>query len=816
MIRFKAYFIILLSLLSLYCYSQEFSVIYGTIRDTADYPISFANVAVKGTKYGTTASHFGLYELQIPSTTDTVVVTCIGYQSRKFKIKVEPGAKIKYDFNLPVAYESLEEVKVSGRLDKSGTMQRIDPQSYSTMPNVSGNIENIVKTFTGVSSNNELSSQYSVRGGSFDENLVYVNDIEIYRPFLIRSGQQEGLSFVNPDLVGSLKFSAGGFDASYGDKMSSVLDIAYKRPVENAGSFNASALGAGVSYEGISKNKKFRHITGIRYKSSKYLLNSLDTKGEYNPVFFDAQCLYSYDLTPRLEASFLGNLGYNKYVFIPTNRKTQYGTFQIPLELIVYYEGKENDMFNNALGAATLNYHVEDKLSLKLICSDYYNTESETFDILGQYLINQLDKANSNKSDSDLNIGVGSSLNHARNNLTANILTFSHVGALNLGMNKLKWGLSVQNEKIIDKLNEWDMVDSAGYALPYSENAINLMNPSHTNTSLTSQRYCGYLMNTLELSPGDHKIMINAGFRSQYWSLNKQTVFNPRFSISFKPSWLKDLLVYFAAGYYNQPPFYKELRNPQGEINKNLKAQESIHFVAGGDYLFYSLSRPFKFTAEFYYKKINNLIPYRIDNVRMIYAGENLGNGYAAGMDFKINGEFVKGTESWFSLSLLQTMERLDYVDKDGNVVKSGYYPRPTDQFLNMSLFFQDYLPRNPSYKVHLIMHYGSELPVTIPMAKRWDKVKRLLPSYKRVDIGFSKLLKGRESVLGSGKYLSHFKEVWISAEVFNVIDINNTISYLWIKTVRNVDDNAPGFGYFAVPNYLTSRRFNIRLTASF
>ena len=794
---------------------QEMTSISGVVSDTSGYSVGFANIAVQGTKYGTTADKFGQYELQVPSGNDVIVVTCVGYISQKNQIYVQGGKKNKFDITLKVAYENLGEVTVSKRIDQSVTMHQIDARAMSAMPNPSSNFENVIKQLPGVASNNELSSEYSVRGGSFDENLVYVNDVEIYRPFLIRSGQQEGLSFINPDLVGSLKFSAGGFDASYGDKMASVLDVTYKKPNENTGSFSASLLGTNAHYEGISKDGRFRQLTGIRYKTSQYLLTSLDTKGEYNPTFIDAQTLLTYDLTPKVEISFLGYYGYNKYNFVPTDRTTDFGTFQEAYQLNVFYDGQENDLFTSALGAFTLNFHPNDNLSLKLITSAYNTTEAETYDILGEYNISQLDLTSNQKKDTtSTNIGIGGALNHARDYLNAKIFSVSHIGSFKTGIDKLKWGLTLQKEIINNRIDEWDLIDSAGYALPYNPNAISLMNVRYADNNLSSHRLMGYLMNTIELSPGNDKLFITIGLRSHYWSLNGQTIYNPRGSISYRPGWRPNLMFYFAAGAYNQPAFFKEMQNLQGVVNTNLKAQQAIHYVLGTDYNFNVFSRPFKFTAEAYYKNYKNIVPYKIEDVQTVYAGENMAIGYATGIDFKINGEFVKGTESWFSLSLLQTDEKINYTDNNGNKTVTGYYPRPTDQLVNMGLYFQDYLPNNPTYKVHLSLHYGSSLPVTIPsLTNRWDDVLKIMPSYQRVDLGFSKMIKGENTLFGPGNFFNFFKEIWASAEVFNVIGAKNVMSYLWVNSVSN-SDQIPG--YFAVPNYLTSRRLNLKLTASF
>jgi hypothetical protein len=807
--------IVFLFLITVKLSGQEQSTVYGSIVDSTGYSIGFANVTLPGTKYGTTADRFGQYSLNIPSGKNTLIITCIGYENQKLDVVTESGKKSRYDIVLKMTYQNLEEVKVSSRTEQIGTVQRIDTKILNNMPNVSGGIENVIKQLPGVASNNELSSQYSVRGGSFDENLVYVNNIEIYKPILIRSGQQEGLSFVNPDLVGSLKFSAGGFDATYGDKMSSVLDINYKRPEENQGAASASMLGGSVYYEGISKNKKFRHLTGLRYKTSQYLLASMDTKGEYKPSYVDAQTYLTYDLLPKLELSFLGNFGQNRFDFVPTDRETEFGTFEQQQKLTVYYEGSEHDLFQNAMGAFTFNYHSGDTYSLKLIGAAYATSESETFDILGQYRISDVNIGSQKQNDSSQTIGVGSFLNHARDYLNSSILSVSHVGNYNFEHNKVKWGITLQQESITDHLNEWEMVDSTSHVLPYSPSSIILPNASHSNNDLKSHRMMGYVQNTLELTPGNDKIFITTGLRSHYWSINKQTIWNPRFSISYKPNWKQNLLLYFAVGGYSQPPFYKELRKPDGDLNLHLKAQTSIHYVLGSDYIFYALSRPFKMTTELYYKSFDNLDPYHVDDVRITYAGGNIAKGYAQGIDFKVNGEFVKGTESWISISLLQTQEAIKsnyLVDGTDTFAKAGYYSRPTDQLFNLSLYFQYYLPRYPSYKVHLSLHYGSRLPVTIPLSHIWNDVDKIIPPYSRVDLGFSKLIKGQDDQSGN-RFVNYFKEIWIGAEIFNVLGINNTISYLWVKSVSN-QDNIPG--YFAVPNYLTSRRLNVKITVSF
>lgn len=801
-------FIVILVINNFTIFSQTSAQIYGTVSDTAGYPISFATISVQGTNIGVTADNYGQYKLDIATEGNVeVVYSCIGFKTKKINLTISAGEKIKQDIHLDVVYETLDEVKISGRSEQSGTIQRIDTKKLSNLPNASGNIENMVKAMPGVSSNNELSSQYSVRGGNFDENLVYVNDVEIYRPTLIRSGQQEGLSFVNPDLVQSLKFSAGGFDATYGDKMSSVLDITYKRPTSNAGSASGSLLGGTAHFEGVTKNQKFRHLTGIRYKTSQYLLSGMDTKGEYKPAFFDFQTLLSYDLSSQLEISLFGNISQNKYNFKPQDRTTEWGTFNNQLQLKVYFEGQEQDIYESGTGALTLNYHPNQDLSLKLIASGYATNETENYDILGQYWLNELDRSGGRGNDSAYNLAVGSFLNHARNQFHAEVTTISHIGNFNIGSNKIKWGLSMQHEYIKDKLSEWDATDSAGYTI-FEKSGVRATN------SLSSDRILGYVQNTLELHPGNDKVYITAGIRLNYWTLNKETVFNPRFQVSYKPNWKHDLLFYTSVGFYNQPAFFKEMRDPFGSVNTSLKAQKAITYLLGTDYIFSAWAKPFKFTAELYYKDMDDLVPYQIDNVKSIYAGENKAKGYAMGLDMKLNFELIKGTESWFSFSLLSAREDIknDYYPEDSANMYPGYYPRPTDQLYNINLYMQDYLPRNPSIRVYINMHYGSSMPLSVPQSKRYDKVYRLLPAYKRVDLGFSKILKSEETV-GGWKMLKPFKEVLFSIEVLNVLDINNTASFQWLRTV-SYSETIPG--YMAVPNYLTSRRFNLKLSVKF
>ena len=803
---------------SLYAQTQ----ISGKITDEENQPVFLANVAVKGMNLGTMTDENGVFNLRVPSGTSLeVIVSCVGFKTRVFNLRLETSEIRELNLNLEKDITELDEVSVSVRQERATSFRSIDISALNMMPNTSGSLEGIIKTLPGVSSNNELSSQYSVRGGNFDENLIYVNDIEIYRPFLVRSGQQEGLSFINPDLVSSIRFSAGGFDARYGDKMSSALDIKYRTPEEFAGSASLSLLGGSVHLEGVSKNGKLSVIGGLRYKNTAYLLNSLQTKGEYQPSFGDFQSLVRYQISPKLEFSFLGNVSLNQYNFIPKTSETEFGTASTPLNLVIYYEGNEIDRFDTYFGAGTLEYKPKSNLRLKLISSGFNTSEKETYDILGQYLINELDNTIGSETygDSILNIGIGAFLNHARNYLNAYVGSISHIGEFDASNHKFRWGLSYEYQQVSDKLSEWQLVDSAGYSVPTGAAQLLLNDVIKAENEIENYRVSGFFQDTWGFKGLFNEYFVTAGIRTSYLGLNQQLLVSPRASFSMKPSWDRDFMFHFSTGIYYQPPFYKEMRNPEGVVNKDLKAQKSIHIVAGGDYIFQAWNRPFKFSTELYYKHLSNMVPYKVDNVRIRYAGENLAKGFATGIDFKLNGEFVKGAESWASLSFMRTREDIwnDVVilpgeDGKNTVYEPGYYPRPTDQLMTFGLYFQDYLPNNPDYRVNLNFLYGSRLPYGSINKYRYDDVYRLSP-YRRVDIGFSKILKKEGSILGENNPFRNFQTIWLSAEIFNLLGINNTISYLWVRTVSN-QESIPGV--FAVPNYLTGRRFNVKVTAKF
>jgi hypothetical protein len=824
--------------------AQDMAEVFGRITDVGNQPLPLVNIAIAGQPGGTVSANDGSWLLKVPADKEiTLVFTFVGFNTEKVKIRLKPGERYEINRRLVESTTQLPDFVVEDKQIRYSNLNTLDPKLSALIPSASGGIEALLKTFSGVSSNNELSSQYSVRGGNYDENLVYVNDVEIYKPFLIRSGQQEGLSFLNSDLVASILFSAGGFEPRYGDKMSSVLDIRYKRPTRVAGSVSGSLLGASMHLEGSSKDRRFMYLMGFRQKSNQYILKSLETKGDYKPSFTDLQGMLMYEVNPRLEFSFLGNYARNYYRIVPVTRETSFGTINEALQLRVYFDGSETDRFINYLGAFTTNYKPSENVSLKLILSSFQTIESETFDIMGQYWIGQLetDQGSDSFGEALETKGVGTYLNHARNYLDAVVSTAEHRGTITRPASATNWGLRFQHEIINDRLNEWNMNDSAGYTLPShqgipgeagNQSNITLQDVVKTTINLSSNRLSGFVQHGWDAQGNSGQWSFVLGTRFNYWDLNRQFLLSPRGSVSFKPEWESDIVFRFSSGLYYQPPFYRELRNKNGEINKSLKAQSSLHFVAGSDFNFKAWNRPFKFVAEAYYKYLDNLIPYEIDNVRIRYFATNSARGYATGLDLKVNGEFVKGVESWASMSLMSTREDLEgdtyinyYNDEgeriipgyttnnvvaDSAVISRGSMPRPTDQWLTFGLFFQDYLPKNPTFKMNLSLLFGTGLPYSPPGSVRGRNARRM-PSFRRVDIGFSKQIAGRSRDNGQTNlkgFMRHVDDIWISLEVLNLLQVSNTISYLWVKDVNNRQ--------YAVPNYLTPRQLNLKISVQF
>ena len=780
------------------------ATLFGKITDQEGKPLDMVNISIKNSSIGTVSNRAGEYLLRIPAKKPIVIVfSFIGYQAVEKIMTASEEQRLELNVSINQIDQKIDEVQITQHRRNKANMDRIDSKYLTSIVDAgTGGVEALIKTLPGVSTNNELSSQYTVRGGNFDENLVYVNDIEVYRPFLIRAGQQEGMSFINSDMVSSIEFSAGGFDAKYGDKMSSVLDIKYRKPTKFAGSAAASLLGGSLQLEDIGKNGKFSHISGIRYKTNRYMLGSLDEKGEYNPNFIDAQTYLTYKFSQAFDVSFLGNLAQNQYNFIPQNRKTSFGTFNKAYNATIYFEGQEVDRFVTSTGALVANYHPGERLNMKFIASAFHSKEEETYDILGQYYLNELERnlGSENLGDSVLNIGVGTFLNHARNYLNASVYSFEHKGAYNSERHLLNWGVKVQTERISDQMNEWILRDSTGYAIPYNGDKIELYSTTNTDTTINSTRFSGYIQDTYQIAINKGSLYATGGLRANYWSFSEELLLSPRGTLRYYPDWDANFVFHLSGGIYYQPAFYKELKDREGIIYPNTKAQRSTQVLFGTDYIFRAWDRPFKFTSEMYFKVMTNLIPYKIDNVRIRYLPNQTANGYAMGLDMKVNGEFVSGIESWASLSIMKTEED---ILKDGH----GYLARPTDQRFNFSVFFQDYFPGNPTWKMHLTAFYGSRLPAGPPNSERYMDVFRI-PPYRRIDLGMSKVLINPDHKNFRYKAFNSIKDMWLSLEVFNLLGINNTISYLWVA--NNSGD------MFGVPNYLTRRKLNLKLTVKF
>lgn len=825
--------------------AQQTATVSGTLKNAKGEALENANIAIVGKSGGTKTNSKGEFSLTIPANENIEIgISYIGYSAKNQIFNLKPGEKANFSPKMIPTAQNIAEYQHEEEGNRIGTMTKIKPKLAVNFTSASGSFEAILKTLPGVSSNNELSSQYSVRGGNFDENLIYVNDIQIYRPFLIRSGRQEGLSFINSDLVSDIEFSAGGFGARYGDKMSSVLDVKYKEPEDFAGSFTASLQGAALHLEGASKNHRFTHLTGIRFRSNQYVLQSLDTDGDYRPTFFDAQTYFTYDMSEKWEIGFLGNIAQNRYKFIPNNRQTEFGTINEALQLTVFFDGQEVDQFQTFFGAFTNTFTPKDGVELKFITSAFRSLEDEKFDIEGAYRIDELERDLSQDDFGDVkfNRGVGGFLDHARNTLDATVANIEHKGKKISKNHTTYWGVKYQYEFIKDRISEWGFVDSAGYFIPSSPDSVGYSDPNAQATELlelnellksevelNSSRYSSYLQRIWVWESDSVNYSFSLGARGAYWDLNNEFIFSPRTSFSFQPNWERDYLFRLSGGVYYQPPFYREMRDFNGNINRDIKSQLSYQAVAGLDYNFEAWDRPFKFTTDVYYKHMKNVIPYEIDNVRIRYYATNNANAYAVGTDFKINGEFVKGVESWFSMSIMKTEENLvddsytEYINSDGEVIISGFtanaiavdsniiepgnIPRPTDQRVNFALYFQDYLPRLPSLKMHIALYYATGLPFGPTGTNERYKATFRIPPYRRVDLGFSYLLKSEEKE-AKNKIIGGFKNIWVSAEVFNLLQINNVISYLWIKDVTGRS--------YAVPNYLTSRQLNVKFHFEF
>lgn len=768
--------------------------IFGAIKDEKGSPIELASVRIQGQPSTTLSNLNGSYSIYCTShDTITVVYSMIGYETRKRSI-YNPQDSVRIDVMLPSFDASLGEAVVTGQQIQTGTMQKITPKDLKLSPSTTGNgVEEIIATQAGVSTHNELSSQYNVRGGSFDENCVYLNGVEVYRPMLVRSGQQEGLSIINPNMVESIGFSSGGFEARYGDRMSSVLDITYKRPEAFEASLSASMLGGGV-YVGWG-NKHVSLMTSLRYKTTRYLLGSLDTNGEYNPNFLDYQAYFSWRPNRRWSLDIIGNISDNHYNFEPEDRETKFGTMQEAKSFKVYFDGKEEDAFRTFFGSTTLTRHFSPNTFLALQFSTFSTKEQETYDIQGEYWLNE--------ATSQEQLGVGTYMEHARNKLRAQVFNSGLRFRTKFTGHVLQAGFNWQRERIKENAREWEMRDSMGYSLPHTPDRLTLIYSQRSQNSIHTNRFEAYAQDTWRFKTNLGLFNLTYGLRLSYWDWNKETLISPRASIGLMPSFSDKLTFRFATGFYYQAPFYKELRDTTiaggistVQLNRDIKSQRSIHFVLGGDYTFRLMNRPFKFTTEVYYKALSNLIPYSVDNVRIVYYGHNMSKGYATGIDFKLFGEFVPGTDSWITFSIMSTKEKLH----------GQWLPRPTDQRYNLSLYFTDYFPGTDRWRLALKAAFADGLPFGPPHTDRTQHKFRA-PAYKRVDVGLSyRLIDNEDKHLH--RFGRHIKNAWLGLDAFNLLGIKNVNSYYWVTDITNTQ--------YAVPNYLTGRQINVRLSIDF
>ncbi len=797
------------------------AIIKGIVFDENDLPLFGANVIAAET--GTQTDENGVYVLEIPSNQDVVVIySYVGYKNAQLTVNLAPNEDFEFNPKLSVSIEQIDvvEIDVRGRKRIEG-ITSITPEIARVMIGANAGVENVLTSLPGVSNNNELSTQYAVRGGNYDENLVYVNEIEVYRPFLIRSGQQEGLSFVNSDLTSSVDFSAGGFQAKYGDKLSSVLDITYRRPTGFEASADLSLLGASVAVGGKSKNGRLSGIMGLRYRDNSLFVDAKQTETNFRPRFADAQTYLTYKFSNKFELGFLGNISVNDYEYEPLTRQTNFGTLADPRALLVFYEGQEDDRYNTYFGALKGTYVASKNYTAKFIASLYQTTEQEYFDILAQY---RLGEVNTNIGDESLgevefSEGIGSQLTHARNDLDALIMNLQHKGNLSLGENNIEYGIKYTREDIRDRVQEYEIIDSAGFSIrppiqdfannqPYAafDSPIVPFNSIRATNDVQISRYSGYAQWSRRTEWGSNEVWLNAGVRSQTWNVSgegiestTQTVISPRAQISVKPDWDMDMLFRLSGGFYHQPPFYRELRDSTGTVQPGVKAQQSVHIVLGNDYSFDLWGRPFTLNSELYYKNLTDVNPYTLENVRIRYRARNNAVAYAYGLDLRLAGEFVPGTESWVSFGYLKTEENID---------DRGYIFRPTDQRLKFGVLFQDYVRIIPDLKMYLNLVYNTGLPGGSPSYADPYDFQRRLPDYKRADLGVSYVLVHDKKLKDSG-ILKPFKELTIGAEIFNIFDVRNSITNTFVRDVYTKVQ-------YSIPNFLTPRVFNVRLTAKF
>jgi hypothetical protein len=818
--------ILLLSAILSVCHAfaqNNFATLSGKITDENNNPLPKVSVTILGRTSGVTTSDSGTFNLRAPANKAfAIVVTYTGYRTEQKNFLLRENEHEHIVLKLEQRNTELDPVIVTDtrRRNEAGLIV-IDPENAINIPSPIGGIESLIKIFVG--SNNELTSQYSVRGGNYDENLIYVNDFEVFRPYLVRSGQQEGLSFINPELVRNVNFYNGGFQARYGDKMSSVLDIQYRKPVAFGGSTYVGLLEQGLHLEGVSKNKKFTFLTGIRNRSNRNLLRSQETQGNYVPSSADFQALLTYNFTDKSSLELLANLSRTRFALEPEFSQLTSSVFSpffsANLALDTYFAGREEDSYKTNMAGLAFFHQPKSYLRLKWMLSHFSNNEREAIDITGAYLFGEreFDKSKADYGLINNPLGAGLYQNFARNTLKINVWNASHKGSLDKGRHYIQWGQSVERQSIRDKLHEWEYQDSAGYNLPYNPSTVELNKFLHSQAKLDIIRLSGYVQDNFLASAA---FSLQGGVRYNYNDLNNELLISPRLGFSWTPqNWKPDIVFRGAIGAYHQPPFYRELRRYDGSVNESLKAQKSYQAVLGFDYQFKTARRPYRLTTEAYYKKMEDVVPYDIDNVRLRYFGENSAKAYATGLEFRLFSELVKDAESWVSLGFMRTREDLDndqYYNytldslnnpTDSTLLQGGWLRRPTDRLITFGLFLQDYLATNKNFKVYLNFLYGSNLPYNIPGSVKYRNALKIEP-YIRIDIGFSALLLDMETKLRPESPFKKFKSIWVTLEVFNLIDRDNTISYLLIKDFSNT--------VFALPNRLTPRLLNLKLVARF
>ncbi len=790
--------------------AQPLVKVTGTVLDLSNNPLQYVTITVLGQQESTLTAVDGTYTIYARTTSFTLKYNFLGYKPFLLKINEKVAGRITRNVVLVPNINELEQVTITNKQNQLSNTSTINIADLASLPSVSGNFESILKTLPGVSTNNELSSQYSVRGGNFDENLIYVNDIEISRPVLIRNAQQEGLSFINSDFVTRAKFSAGGFEAKYGDKLSSVLDVKYDRPDSNQLVFTGGLLGASLSSKYVA-NKSFL-LLGLRYKNNNNILNKQDNKGSYSPNFGDAQLLYQYNFSNKFNISALGSFNIGQFKLVPEDRETQFGTLETQLRLRVDYTGQEIDSYRTAGGAITASFSPQPNLVVKWISSYFTTRERERFDIEGNYVFDELETGfnSSGFMPVRINRGIGKYLNYARNNLNSTAISTEIKADQSFDNHVFSWGFRLERNKFKDQLSEYHLTDSAGYILPYDSKKFYLEQSINKLNEVNINNYTAYVQDSYSLTDNTD---LQVGVRGSFNTLTDQILISPRLLLAYRPP-SNNRIWRFTAGVYQQEPTYRSIRAYDGSLNLNQKAQRSYNASAGFDYAFDGLGTRLKFTSEAYYKYNQRFIPYVVDNVRIKYLSSSVAKGHTYGADFSIGGEFVKDLVSYFRLSFMSADQDIigdSYQKRNSSgqftTVYPGYLRRPTDQRVNFSVFFQDRLLKSPTYKVHLNMLYGSRLPIGSPLSERYSDDFNI-PAYKRVDIGFSKDFLDDIAVRKPKLLDKYFSSFIAYFEVFNLLNINNTVSYLWLKDVDNVQ--------YAIPNYLTGRQFNFKLILKF